>query len=104
MHPEDIKAAIRKKGETQRSIASSLGISLMGVSHVIFGRQKSKRVAQAIAGITGLPIAQLFPGKYPELEFVARLGLTAPKAEADLTKLAAARKPAKKAAARRATA
>ena len=67
MHPEYIKAELRKNSKTQRSIAADLGISSMAVSHVIEGRQKSARVASAIAKAIKSPVNQIWPGKYPQL-------------------------------------
>lgn len=64
MHPEDIKAAIRKNGSSQAEIARSLRVSATTVSLVIHGRSTSKRVARKIASIAGLPPSQLWPGKY----------------------------------------
>lgn len=68
MHPEDIKAAIRKRGETQTSLAEELKVSVMAVGHVVTGRGKSSRIARRISEITGLSVNALWPGKYPELE------------------------------------
>lgn len=64
MHPEDIKAAIRKAGSNQTNIARALKRSRSTVAHVIEGRTKSKRVAKKIAEVTGLPLETLWPGKY----------------------------------------
>lgn len=70
MHPEDIKAAIRKKSSSQAAISRKLGVSGMAVNHVVTGRQKSERIARLICEITGLPASQLWPGKYPGLELL----------------------------------
>lgn len=67
MHPEDIKAAIRKKHSSLAEIARTLQVSRMGVSHVVKG-SKSKRIARHISGVTGIPVSKIWPGKYPELE------------------------------------
>lgn len=74
MHPEDIKAAIRKNKENFKTIAKTLGISDTTVNHVVHGRGVSAPVAQRIAVITGLPVSRLFPGKYtkPPKAFKAR--------------------------------
>lgn len=64
MHPEDIKAAIRKSGSTQAEIARALRLTPTTVSLVIHGRSTSSRVAKKIASVTGLPPSQLWPGKY----------------------------------------
>lgn len=75
MHPEDIKAAVRKQGHTLASVAASLrGRSLDApvtrgaVTRVVQGEVKSRRIAQEIARITGCSVRELWPGKYPELE------------------------------------
>lgn len=64
MHPEDIKASIRKRNTSQSGIAASLGITVMTVSHVINGRGKSARVAKRISEVIGLPVDEIWPGKY----------------------------------------
>lgn len=77
MHPEDIKAAIRKKRLNQADIARALGVSGMAVNHVIHGRQKSARVARRISEVTEIPVTRLWPGKYPEIEFLESLAAQA---------------------------
>lgn len=64
MHPEDIKASIRKTGVTPADLARELGVSHMSVSYVIEGRHTSRRIADRIAEITGKSLNQLWPGKY----------------------------------------
>lgn len=64
MHPEDIKAALRKKGSSQTDVARRLQVSQATVHLVIHGRGTSKRVASEIAEITGVPLKTLFPNKY----------------------------------------
>lgn len=64
MHPEDIKAAIRKAGSSQKRIAKRLGVSETTVSNVIKGRVTSRRIAEEIARITKLKLSQLWPGRY----------------------------------------
>ena len=68
MHAEDIKAAIRKAGSTQAAVARALSVSRMAVGHVVAANSKSRRIALAIAKATGIPVATLWPGKYPDLE------------------------------------
>ena len=72
MHPADIKAALQKCGTTQTAVARSLRgpVSQMAVSHVISGRGKSARIALRISQLTGIPVSQLGPGKYPALEML----------------------------------
>ena len=64
MHPADINAALIKSGTNQTIIAEGLGISHVCVSHVIYGRSTSRRVAEAIAKATGFSLQQLWPGRY----------------------------------------
>gem|GEM_PF-2500924 len=66
MHPEDIKAAIRKAGSSQKRIAVRLGVSETTVSNVIKGRVTSRRIANEIARITDLKLSQLWPGRYDD--------------------------------------
>ena len=67
MHPEDIKAAIRKSGSTSAEIAYALGVSRTVVSYIIHGRSNSARIARRICEVTGLTAEQLWPGRYPQL-------------------------------------
>lgn len=64
MHPEDIKAAIRKRGIKPADIARQLDVSDMSVSAVIAGNGKSARIAERISQVTGLSVDTLWPGKY----------------------------------------
>ncbi|MGK2899979.1 MAG: helix-turn-helix domain-containing protein [Burkholderiaceae bacterium] len=64
MHPEQIKAAIRMRGTTPKTIADELGITKTTVSIVIHGRGVSARVARRISEVTGLSLQTLWPGKY----------------------------------------
>lgn len=71
MHPADIKAAINKAGTNQAEIAQSLKgrkVSPSAVWSVIHGVSRSADIAQQIARITGMPVAKLWPGKYPQIE------------------------------------
>lgn len=68
MHPEDIKAAIRKRGKTQTSIANDLNVSVMAVCQVVRGSSKSARIARRISELTGLQAKLLWPGAYPDIE------------------------------------
>ena len=77
MHPADIQAAIKKAGASQSSIGRELPgktVSRMAVSHVISGRSKSARIALRISEVTGVPVRELWPGKYPILEMQQRPG------------------------------
>jgi lambda repressor-like predicted transcriptional regulator len=71
MHPEDIKASVRKNGHTLSRIAQSVsrtGVTKGAVSRVVHGSVKSRAIALAISKATGLPVSTLWPGKYPDLE------------------------------------
>ncbi len=72
MHPELIKAEIRMKGSSPAVIATELGISKATVSHVIYGRGVSARVANRIAEITGLSVGVLWPSKKTVLRRAGR--------------------------------
>lgn len=74
MHPEDIKAAVRKNGHTLQSVAESVTgrsggrVTKSAVSKVLHGSVKSQAIASRIAKAAGLPVSALWPGKYPQLE------------------------------------
>lgn len=65
MHPAMIQAALKMRGVTQSQIAVECGrISNTSVYQVIHGRSRSKRIEHRIAGVTGLPLADLWPQWY----------------------------------------
>lgn len=74
MHPADIKARLEKAGSSQADVARSVRgrngdrVTPAAVHHVIRGLSKSKAIAQRISAITGVPVAKLWPSKYPELD------------------------------------
>jgi lambda repressor-like predicted transcriptional regulator len=70
MHPEDIKAAIRKSGANCAQIARDLNVSKTSVTRVIQDRSKSTRVAQRICELSGLDPQKAWPGRYPDLKIV----------------------------------
>lgn len=73
MHPEDIKASIRKGGANSAQIARELQVSKSTVTLVIQGRSKSTRIARRICELSGLDPDVAWPGRYPELQLtVAR--------------------------------
>jgi lambda repressor-like predicted transcriptional regulator len=64
MHPEDVKAAIRKNGSSQAAIARGLGVTPTTVNLVLYGKSTSQRVAKRIAAVSGYAPADIWPGKY----------------------------------------
>jgi Ner family transcriptional regulator len=60
LHPEDIKAGLRKRGSSLSKIARSLGLHRTTISNVLYGRQ-SRRVRIAIAQQLGMKPEQLWP-------------------------------------------
>lgn len=64
MHPELIKAHITMKGSSMKEIGAYVGVSGTCVSHVVHGRGISTPVALRIAEVIGLPLSELWPGKY----------------------------------------
>lgn len=66
MHPEDIKAALRKTGTTATSLARGLGVSDAAIYYVIHSRRRSIRIARRICEIARLDPEQVWPGRYPE--------------------------------------
>jgi lambda repressor-like predicted transcriptional regulator len=74
MHPADISAALKKAGSSQAKVARSLvGSDGKCITHgavhlVVSGRMASARIASAISSATGIPVAELWPGRYPQLE------------------------------------
>lgn len=64
MHPEDIKAALRKRGASQAKVARELQVAITSVHNVIHGACKSDRIARKISEIVGVDRAVLWPGRY----------------------------------------
>lgn len=67
MHPEDIKAELRKKGTSQKKIADTLKVNPTTVHNVIYGGCKSERIAGAIAMVIGVDRSAIWPGRYAPL-------------------------------------
>jgi lambda repressor-like predicted transcriptional regulator len=88
MHPADIKALIKKAGQSQSEIARKLPgrggrtLTVGSVYLVIEGQSKSSRIAQHISKLVGVPVGKLWPGKYPEIEFLEALTQSEAKAKA----------------------
>lgn len=68
MHPADIKASLAKAGFKQSDLARAMKVTQPAVHLVIKGATKSERIAERISAAAGLPVKQLWPGKYPRLE------------------------------------
>ncbi len=64
MHPEDIKAGLRKRGVTCADIARDLGITRNAVSLVVHNHATSRPVAERIAAILGRSPDAIWPGRY----------------------------------------
>jgi Ner family transcriptional regulator len=62
-HPEDVKAAIRKKGSTLSDLATRAGVSKQTVSAAI-ERRASERIDLLIADFLGLKPHQIWPSRY----------------------------------------
>jgi lambda repressor-like predicted transcriptional regulator len=73
MHPADISAALKKAGSSQAQVARSFaadgdkGVTHAAVFMVVSGRGTSTRIARRISELARIPVARLWPGKYPEL-------------------------------------
>jgi lambda repressor-like predicted transcriptional regulator len=67
MHPEQIKADLRIAGKSPAAVAKELKVSRTHVSRVIHGTSTSERVARAISTIVRVPVSELWPEKYPDL-------------------------------------
>jgi lambda repressor-like predicted transcriptional regulator len=64
LHPEDIKAALRKKRITQKAIAKEFGVSETVIHFVITDRSRSRRIAEYIAEKIGRSVDEIWPGSY----------------------------------------
>lgn len=59
-----IRAELQDKGWPPSRIADDLGVPRSNVSQVIRGKATSQRIAERISEVLGIPMAQLWPGKY----------------------------------------
>lgn len=64
----DIQYSLRKAGYRQVDIARKLKLSKTTVGDIIAGRQRSQRIAREISSILRRPVAEIWPGQYPDLE------------------------------------
>lgn len=97
MHPADIKAALEKAGLSQTTLATRVAraggrhVNRSAVCRVINGSLKSAGIAKAVSDAIGRKVGEVFPGRYPRLEFVEAL---LPKTAAPVPSLKPARKKA----------
>lgn len=64
MHPADIQAALKKRGIKQVDIARSEQVSETQINRVIYGRDRSRRVENAISKAARIPASTLWPHWY----------------------------------------
>lgn len=64
MTPLKIQLKLRKKGISQKAVASDLDVSEMSISCVIAGTRISDRIMKHIAGVIGADHRDVFPGYY----------------------------------------
>jgi hypothetical protein len=64
---------IRAARGWQATVARALKVDRQKVNDVLNGRRTNARVAAAIAGATGMPASQLWPGKYKRLEYFEKV-------------------------------
>jgi len=67
MHPEDIKANLRKLHSSMAEIARELGVSRATVGSVVKG-MRSRRIERAIANKLGKTLHEVFPERYSKDE------------------------------------
>lgn len=61
MHPEDIKAALRKAGVTQAVLADELAVARSSIAQAISGGIRSARIQTRIAEILGKSVKEIWP-------------------------------------------
>lgn len=62
MHPEDIKAAIRKRGETMASLSREWGFSEAAISVAL--KRPLPSVDPLISKFIGVPLYKIWPDRY----------------------------------------
>ncbi|MDI3259674.1 MAG: helix-turn-helix transcriptional regulator [Sinobacteraceae bacterium] len=64
MTPTRIVSTLQRLGLTQQQIADEIGVDSRTVWMVIHGRGSSRRVAEHISSLLGIPVGTLWPGRY----------------------------------------
>lgn len=77
MHPQMIRAELRIKGKTIKSLAEEVGVSATSISLVIDGRATSARIKAALAKELGKQVADIWPNGNPKNGLRRRLSQAA---------------------------
>lgn len=64
MHPEDIKAEIKKAGFTMTSLAQKHGIKHGSTLNQVFHNPNYPKAERIISEAIGLPISEIWPSRY----------------------------------------
>ncbi|MEM6839671.1 MAG: helix-turn-helix domain-containing protein [Cyanobacteria bacterium P01_C01_bin.120] len=64
MHPEDIKATLRKRGTSFAQIARDLSVDRSTVTNAVKGVHRSRRIEKAVAEALGKELREVFPSRY----------------------------------------
>lgn len=65
---DDIKFRLAQEGYTLLSLSEEIERDISTVSRVIRGRNTSAYIAAVIADIINVPVGEIWPRQYPELE------------------------------------
>ncbi|HQU16667.1 MAG TPA: helix-turn-helix domain-containing protein [Gammaproteobacteria bacterium] len=63
-HPEDIKAALRKRFGTLRAASEAWGLHHTAITNTLKRPMNSMRVERHIADALGVPLHELWPGRW----------------------------------------
>lgn len=64
MHPEDIRAEIRKRFGSMAALGRSLGVSKTAVPNTINQPGYSAKMERRLAEVLGKPAAEIWPNRY----------------------------------------
>lgn len=64
MKPIEIRIELLRKGYSNVRLAAEVGRTESTVCNVIYGRSRSRLIANRIAAITGIPASRLWPETY----------------------------------------